>query len=100
MENSIILRTSEIYIWIGHSFSTDFSERQSPGKFVKREFLDLTTRGLGWGLEISISYQFLGDADIAGLVTTLWEPLLQYVSQVLAGQWLKERLSEKVGEDF
>lgn len=31
--------------------------------------------GPGWGLSICISIKFLGDADAAGLGTTLWKPL-------------------------
>jgi hypothetical protein len=30
---------------------------------------------LGWGLRFFFSNKFPGDADVAGLGTTLWEPM-------------------------
>jgi len=54
---------------------------ESPRRLIKHRLVDPNSRvsdlvSLGWDLRIPISNTFPGDADAAGLGTTVWEPLL------------------------
>ena len=63
-----------------------------PGGLVKIQHTGLHSRvsrlaGLGGGMRICISNTFPGDADAAGLGTTLWESLPYMISRVPLRGW-------------